>query len=141
LEDYIDLDMLEKQCIMKSAHSTTAVVLKNIARYVLLVLGMLTFLFALVSGSESFGGGVMGILKNSPNALPWLILLLLLWLAWKRELIGGLLLMSLGIGLFFFFYSSGGTFYWIPFALTLLIVVLGVFFVISWMLEHPRPQT
>jgi hypothetical protein len=131
----------EKQCTMKSTHSVTAAVLRNIARYVLLVLGVLVFLFALISGAESFGGGVKGIIKNSPNALPWLVLLLLLWLAWKRELIGGLLLMVLGVGLFFFFYSAGGIVHWFPFVLTSLVAVLGTFFVISWILEQPGSST
>ena len=75
----------------------TAKILRYIARYTLLIFGVLIFVFALLSGSETFGGGIKGILKNSPNALPWLILLILVVIAWKWELVGGILITLLGI--------------------------------------------
>ena len=40
----------------------TANILRNIARYTLLVLGILVFIFALLSGSEDYGGGISGII-------------------------------------------------------------------------------
>ena len=51
---------------------------RQIARYGLLVLGVFVFFFALFSGARGYGGGIEGIMLNSPNALPWLILLLFL---------------------------------------------------------------
>ena len=41
--------------------------LRKIARTLLLAITTIVFVFALVSGSESYGGGLIGIIKNSPN--------------------------------------------------------------------------
>lgn len=112
----------------------TANILRNIARYTLLVLGILVFIFALLSGSEDYGGGVSGIIKNSPNALPWLILLVLIFTAWKWELVGGIIITVLGIAMLYFFNFRGPNFFLVTFILTLLIVILGSFFIISWYL-------
>ena len=75
----------------------TANLLGNIARYTLLIIGVLLFLFALASGADGYGGGIHGIIKNSPNALPWLALLIFLVIAWKWELVGGILITVLGL--------------------------------------------
>lgn len=112
----------------------TANILRNIARYTLLVLGILVFIFALLSGSEDYGGGVSGIIKNSPNVLPWLILLVLIFTAWKWELVGGIIITVLGIAMLYFFNFRGPNFFLVTFILTLLIVILGSFFIISWYL-------
>lgn len=105
--------------------------LRLIARYTLLILGLLTFIFALLSGSEKYGGGVKGILQNSPNALPWALLLLLVYIAWKRERLGGILITALGLFLVYFFNVKGNHFYWIIFLLTVFITVLGGCFILS----------
>ncbi|SDS18517.1 hypothetical protein SAMN04515667_1600 [Formosa sp. Hel1_31_208] len=59
----------------------TSNLLKYIARYALLLIASLLFAFALLSGSEGYGGGIMGIVKNSPNALPWVVLMFLVFVA------------------------------------------------------------
>jgi hypothetical protein len=118
--------------------SGLAFYLRNIARYSLLVVGILVFIFALLSGSEAYGGGVMGIIKNSPNALPWLGLLVFLFIAWKRELIGGLLITALGIFLMIFFNILGGSFQWPAFIVSLIPVVFGLMFILSWYLAKSR---
>jgi hypothetical protein len=41
------------------------------------------FVFALVSGAEKYGGGFQGLIKNAPSAMPWLMLLFLVYVAWK----------------------------------------------------------
>lgn len=105
---------------------------RNIARYTLLFIGVLAFLFALFSGAGDYGGGVSGVLKNSPNALPWLTLLLLTFIAWKRELIGGLLIIFIGLVLMYFFNAHAAYFRWNTFLLTLLIPTMGTFFILSW---------
>lgn len=56
-------------------------ILRKIARTLLLAITTIVFVFALVSGSESYGGGLIGIIKNSPNAFPWLLLFGLNYLA------------------------------------------------------------
>ncbi|MCP5064004.1 MAG: hypothetical protein GY936_16300 [Ignavibacteriae bacterium] len=110
-------------------------ILRNISRFTLLLLGILVFIFALLSGSENYGGGISGIIKNSPNAIPWLILLLLVFVAWKWELIGGIIITLLGLGMIYFFNFSGPNFFLVTFILTLFITVLGSFFLLSWYLR------
>ena len=111
-------------------------VFRNTARYSLLILGILVSVFALISGSEDFGGGISGVVKNSPNALPWLLLLLMLWLAWKHELLGGLVISVSGVVLVIYFNFTGNHFYWSTFLITLLVLVLGLFFLLSWRLRR-----
>ena len=114
----------------------TANILRNIARYVLLTLGILVFLFALVSGSEQYGGGLQGILKNSPNALPWVILLAAVYIAWKRELAGGIIIILTGVGMLMLFILKANDFFWPVLLLVLLVMVLGLFFILSWWLRR-----
>ncbi len=55
---------------------------------ILLVVAAFWFVFALLSGSEEYGGGIIGIMKNSPNAIPWLILFGAVYCAWRWRLVG-----------------------------------------------------
>ena len=119
----------------------TANLLRNIARYTLLVIGVLLFLFALASGADGYGGGIHGIIKNSPNALPWLALLIFLVIAWKWELVGGILITVLGLFVtgfmaFRLMPSRDNVFLIIPLILFLFIILLGIFFIISWRLRQ-----
>jgi len=116
----------------------TANILRNIARYTLLILGIIVFIFALLSGSEGYGGGIAGIIKNSPNAIPWLFLLILVFIAWKWELIGGTIITLLGLFLVYFFNFRGPNFWWSTFFLTIIISVLGFFFILSWYLRKDK---
>jgi len=120
---------------MSTQRIKTANILRNTARYSLLIIGVLIFIFALLSGAESKGGGVMGIIKNSPNALPWVLLLILVYVAWKWELVGGIIITALGLFLFYFFNFAGNNFFLFMFILTLLIILLGSFFILSWYLR------
>jgi len=120
---------------MSTQRIKTANILRNTARYSLLIIGVLIFIFALLSGAESKGGGVMGIIKNSPNALPWVLLLILVYVAWKWELVGGIIITALGLFLFYFFNFAGNNFFLFTFILTLLIILLGSFFILSWYLR------
>lgn len=90
-----------------------AKVFRGITRWVLLVLTVLLLIFALLSGAEGYGGGLKGIIQNSPNALPWLLLIIINIIVWKTELWGGLLLIAFSIAAGFFF----GAFSDNPFAL------------------------
>lgn len=123
---------------MQNDRVKVANILRNIARYSLLVLGILVFIFALLSGSESYGGGITGIIKNSPNAIPWLILLILVFVAWKWELIGGIIITLLGISMIYFFNFTGPNFFLVTFILTIFITMLGAFFVLSWYLRKDK---
>ena len=109
--------------------------LRGIARYTLLVVFSLVFIFALLSGSGDYGGGIKGIIQNSPNSAPWLIFLVLLFIAWKWELIGGILITLLGFGAMYYF-----CFPWkgleFAFYLSLFIIIFGSLFIISWYLRR-----
>ena len=109
-------------------------IVRTIARYTLLVLSIIVFIFALISGSESYGGGIIGVMKNNPNTLPWLILLLFIYIAWKWELMGGIIITLLGIVMVYFF-NVGPNFWLTTFILTLLIVIMGLFLILSWYLR------
>lgn len=103
-----------------------------VARYGLLPLSALLFLFALFSGAEEYGGGFKGIVQNSPNAWPWLALILLVLFAWKNEFLGGILITALGLYFVYYFNFSGPNFWLSTFMATLLIPILGSFFLFSW---------
>ncbi|MCD6366920.1 MAG: hypothetical protein J7L46_05200 [Bacteroidales bacterium] len=116
----------------------TANILRNIARYTLLILGILVFVFALLSGAEKYDNGLQGIIQNSPNALPWILLLTVVFIAWKWELTGGILTILLSIGMLIFFVLLGNHFFLIPFILTMVIIILGFFFILSWHLRKKQ---
>lgn len=99
-----------------------------------LIFGILVFVFALFSGAESYGNDFWAALKNSPNALPWLLFLFIIWFAWKQELMGGLTLIGLGISLLFLF-DSFRDFQWPAFMVSMMVVLDGFLFVLSWRLK------
>lgn len=114
----------------------TANILSGIARYTLLVISIVVISFALISGSEDYGGGIQGVLKNSPNAIPWVSLLILVFIAWKWQLVGGILVTTLGLFLFYFFNFNSPNFFISTFILTLVIPILGFLFLLSWYLKR-----
>lgn len=68
-----------------------------IPRLLLLSISLFWFTFALLSGAAELGGGVKGIILNSPNALPWLILLALNYVTFKWPRTGGVLLTIISV--------------------------------------------
>lgn len=111
---------------------------RNISRYALLILTVLALIFALLSGAGLNGGGVYGIVRNSPNALPWLILLAMIYIAWKWELIGGIIISLTGIFMMYFFHVFSSKFHIAALILTLMIFLLGTFFMMSWYLRRDK---
>jgi hypothetical protein len=63
----------------------------------LMVWSITLFLFALMSGAEASDGTVAGIVANAPNALLWLVPIVLIYVTWKRQIIGGLLFFLFGV--------------------------------------------
>ncbi len=120
---------------MKTSSIKIANILRNLSRFSMLTISILVTIFALLSGSEDYGGGITGIIKNSPNAIPWLVLLVLIYIAWKWELIGGILITIFGLFLMYFFNFNESSFHIVPFILTLLVVVFGSLFITSWYLR------
>lgn len=108
--------------------------LRYTARGVLLLLVTFWFIFALLSGSEAYGGGLSGVIQNSPNALPWLLLYGLVFISWKSELVGGILITAIGIFTIYFFqsYQHLATFLGVSVSL----IVLGMMLVGSWWLHR-----
>ena len=110
-----------------------------IARYGMALLSTFIFFFSLCSGARIYGGGIEGALLNSHNALPWLMLFLYLLLAWEWELVGGTIIIIIGLSLLYFFSLQGQRFFLEAFIFTFLIILLGVFFLVSWYLRtHSR---
>ncbi len=97
----------------------------NIVRAVMLFYTVLFILFSLFSGSEGYGGGVKGLLRNSPNMFPWLVLLLINFLSWGWEKTGGILLIIYGLFSAFFFGGFTGNMF-IVFAITVPLIVFGI---------------
>ena len=106
----------------------------KIIKIFLLVFATLVFIFSLLSGAETQSGGIKRIILNSPNSLPWLFLLIIVYFLWKKELIGGLLLSSMGIFtiIFFRFYRTliGLFVISIPF------IIFGALFIINAHLKN-----
>ena len=73
---------------------------------------------------------------NSPNALPWLLLFLLVRIAWKKELVGGLLISLMGFSTIVFFktYEHIEVFMLI----SLPLIVLGGFLIASHCLDKDK---
>ena len=130
---------------MNTPQIKIANILRNTARYSLLIIGVLIFIFALLSGAESQGGGVMGIIKNSPNALPWVLLLVLVYVAWKWELVGGILFTVIGLGfspvVFLHNYNMNHSIFislGIIAAITLPFIVVGILFISSHFIKKKQ---
>ncbi len=113
--------------------------LRYTARTILLIITALVFVFSLLSGSEEYGGGIKGILKNSPNALPWLLLFVFIYVAWKWELVGGAIVALMGVFTVFFFHSY--RFPIVFFVISVPLIILGGFFIASWYLTREQPAT
>jgi hypothetical protein len=110
----------------------TVRLLQRIALIVLSVMAVIICGFALVSGIETFGSGFSSIIENSPNTLPWLALLGLVWLAWRNKKTGGLLITIFGLVITWFFNFRGQNFFLITFVICLTITFLGF---MIWMCE------
>ena len=116
----------------QSQQIRTVRIIQKTALIILFVFSLLIFVFALLSGSESSGEGVLGIIKNSPNSLPWLVLLALVIIAWRNPFFGGILITVAGSIMTYYFNFSGDNFFLLTFIICMLIVFLGL---LVWMTE------
>jgi len=110
--------MNKEYSITKWAHISATVLL--------LLVVVFWFGFALLSGAAEYGGGWRGVLYNSPNALPWLVLFGVVYVAWRWPLWGGALIALFGLNTLLMFdtYESIFTFLTITVPLTLLGITL-----------------
>jgi len=113
------------------SNNATAKWCRRIARGLLLIITTLIFVFSILSGAEEYGGGLRGLIHNSPNALPAICLYIITAIAWKWELVGGLIIISFGIFSFFFFNVHHGNAF-VLFFMILPILIIGLLFLFSW---------
>jgi hypothetical protein len=101
-------------------------IIKQLPLLLLLVLDVFWLLFSLFSGAPA-GSGFQGIMSNSLNTLPWLILLVAIIVAWRFRLAGGILIFLLGVASVFFFnvFKAPVVFFFI--SLPLLVIGLWLF--------------
>jgi hypothetical protein len=68
----------------------------------------------------------MGVVKNSPNALPWALLFIINYVVWKWETIGGIVLILFSVAAFFFFQAYAGDFnYFVLYAICIPLFLMG----------------
>ncbi len=96
---------------------------KIIARTGMLIFSAFWFGFALLSGAETFGAGMRGILHNSPNALPWFFLLIFTYMYWYYEIVSASLIILIGLVTLFYFDAFQSPF--VLFAISIPILILG----------------
>ena len=113
--------------------------LRNLTLWILLIISVFFFIFALVSGSEGFGGGFMGIIRNSPNAIPWLLLLIINWFIRKYELWGGIILMifAFAAGIFFDAFKDNFT---VLYIIIIPLVIIGIIQIIYYFSNKAKTQ-
>jgi hypothetical protein len=97
------------------------------------MISLFWFTFALLSGSADYGGGLKGIIMNSPNALPWAGLLIFVYFTFKWELVGGILLSFMG--LFTIFAFNAFKHHFVFFIISLPLIILGLSFIYCWYLS------
>ena len=112
--------------------------IRRIAKVLLLFITSIIYIFALISGSEDLGGGFIGILRNFPNTLTWILLFSINYLVWKNEMIGGIILIAFGLLITWFFNFTGPNFWWFTFTLTSLLTIFGVIFMILSRHKYPN---
>jgi len=122
---------MEKEGIQKIAKK-----IRGFSLILLFTLSILLFIFSLLSGAESFGGGVKGIINNFPNTIPWIFLLIAVFIAFKWQLIGGIIILIMGIFTIFFFNASENIF--VLFGISTPLIVLAKLLIITWYLDNTK---
>jgi len=85
-------------------------------------------------GAESLGGGIKGIVKNFPNTLPWLILLIAIIISYEWGLFSGLTILIIGIFTIFFFNALKNLL--VLLVISIPLIVLARFRIIAWYLDR-----
>jgi hypothetical protein len=106
--------------------------IQRMARVLSVIITAFWFIFSLLSGASEYGGGIKGIVQNSPNALPWVFLSIIIYIAWKRELIGGIIIVTISLFISFFFdiWEAGNRLLF--FIIPLPLIIVGLLFIIHW---------
>jgi hypothetical protein len=97
----------------------------DITRFALLSILTPTMIFAILSGSEEYGGGIHGMIQNSPNAWPWVAMIFIVLLSRKWQKLTAFLITAAGLFLLWFF-NAGPNFNPLVLAITGLIPFMGL---------------
>lgn len=119
--------------MVKEGMHKTAKMIRNFSLIVLSAMAVLLFIFSLLSGAESFGGGVKGIINNFPNTIPWIFLLIAVFIAFKWQLAGGIIILLMGIFTVFFFNAPENLH--VLFVISIPLIVLAKLLIITWYLD------
>lgn len=113
-------------------------ILRFVVRALLLTLALVLFTFASLSGAGAgqFNDGFGAILRNLPNALPWLVLFVLVYIAFRWELLGGGLIVFSGLASIVFFNAFATPI--VLFVVSLPLIGLGCLLIICWILSRPN---
>lgn len=114
---------------------TSTRVLRITARTLLVVITLVWFVFAVLSGAGQFGEGIGALVQNLPNALPWLALSGLVAVAFYWELIGGALLTLAGFGSIVFFHAWTAPI--VLFSVALPLIAAGLALIVCWYRDRP----
>ena len=113
-------------------------ILRNIARYTSLAIGIIVIVYALFTKYDDYGEGISGIINNSTNLLPWTMLLVSIYIAWNWEILGGVIISLFGIAMLYFFNFKAAIFFSIGSVLAVFVVLLGFSFVFSGYLRKNK---
>lgn len=130
---WIDFRNIINETIMNNVK-----LIRRIAKVLLFFITSVIYIYALISGSENLGGEFIGILRNFPNTLAWILLFSINYLVWKNEMIGGIILIAFGLLITWFFNFTGPNFWWSTFTLTSLLTIFGVIFMILSRHKYPN---
>lgn len=75
-----------------------------------------------------------GIVNNFPNTIPWIFLLIAVFITFKWELAGGLIILIIGIFTIFFFNALENLF--VLFVISIPLIVLAKLLIIAWYLDR-----
>ncbi|MBN2198152.1 hypothetical protein JW698_03115 [Candidatus Wolfebacteria bacterium] len=114
--------------------SKTAKYLRLIARIALLITGIYWFFYGWFTGLDFAEEGIKGLLTHFPNTIPWILLLIFIFIGWKKELVGGIILVLIGFFTIYFFSAMTQAFVMIEMSLPL--IIFGACLIISWALRR-----
>ena len=119
-----------------SSQSKTLRILRPLVRALLVVFALFWSVFALLSGATQSGQGIGAVLHNLPNALPWLVLVVFVYIAFRWELVGGILIALTGLVSIIFLNALSSPV--VLFVISLPLVVLGGALILCWVLRPRR---
>jgi len=69
---------------------------RRVARIALAVVSLFWIIFGIIAGTQA-EGGISALFQDFTNIIPWLAIILLWFIAWKWEILGGLLIIAFSI--------------------------------------------